>query len=481
MQMKRDTLKSLKQLQPIGLDRTSLQLRLTVGITTIALLGVGVMGTWTTWQMRQMLVVDHQKDMSAAATRLDRQLTSTDMSQWQTTVEEWGAPGLWLTAKQTNGQVMAQSGTLMESSEALAEMSWTQVPTHPTVQTMEGRHLIVDRQPLKQAGRLIGELYLARDITHDYKVFSTLINTLRFATLLALALIAALIAMYIRRSLGPLRRMNQFAAVQASRPRLGMLPTQPVPIEVQGLVQAMSSLSNRLSETGERQREFTNNLSHELRTSLCLIQGYVQSTLRRGDNLTMAQRESLEVAASEADRTIHLLKDLLDLGRINSGTMELRLKPIDLRDAMESAIEMVDPYKERMIEVDAPAPVLAQADATQLTRVLMHLLKNAMQFSKSDKAIQLKLQQSAAWAVLQITDRGCGIPEGDQSRIFEPFYRVEASRCRTTGGMGLGLAIVQALVSEMGGDVTVDSTSGIGSTFTVKLPAAETAQTERKG
>lgn len=475
MQMKRDTLKSLKRLQPMGLDRTSLQLRLTVGITTIALLGVGVIGSWTTWQMRQMLVVDHQQKVGKIAKHLYHQLDDVDTAKWQTAINKWAAPDLWIAVKQADGKTLAQSGTLANFSEDLASLSWAQIPIQPTVQTLDGHHLILCRQPLKQAGQAMGELYLARDITHDYRVFSTLINTLRFAMLLALALIAALIAMYIRRSLGPLRRMNQLAAVQAGKPRVVMLPAQPIPTEVQGLVYAMSSLSDRLSQTGERQREFTNSLSHELRTSLCLIQGYLQSTLRRGENLTMAQREALEVAASETDRTIQLLKDLLDLGRINSGTMELHLKPVDLKHLIESMVEMVDPYQERTIEVEATGPVIAQADISQLNRVLMHLLKNAMQFSKPDQPIQMKLWQTESWAMLQISDCGCGIPEADQSRIFEPFYRVEASRCRATGGMGLGLAIVKSLVSEMGGDVTVESALGTGSTFTVKLPIYDAA------
>jgi hypothetical protein len=252
-------------------------------------------------------------------------------------------------------------------------------------------------------------------------------------------------------------------------------------MEVQGLVEAMSSLSTRLSETGERQREFTNSLSHELRTSLCLIQGYLQSTLRRGDNLTGSQREALEIAASEADRTIQLLKDLLDLGRINSGTMELQFNPIDLKDLLDSVIQMVDPYRERIIEVAAETQVVAQADRSQLSRVLMHLLKNAMQFSKPDRPIQVLLGQTGGkWATVQINDCGCGIAEADQARIFDPFYRVETSRCRATGGMGLGLAIVKSLLEEMGGEVTVESKLGAGSTFRVKLPLVEAARFEKR-
>lgn len=475
MRIRHDTLKKpLKQLKQMGLDRTSLQLRLTLGITTIALLGVGGIGTWTTWQMRQMLIVDHKKDINAVTTHLERQLSESSPDQWQTAVDEWTAPELWVAAKPMNGDLMARSGTLVKFSEEMSNVVWSQVPTEPTVQTLDGRHLVLDRQKLERSGQSIGELYLARDITHDYNVLSTLINTLRFATLLALATIATLMSMYIRRSLHPLRRMNQMAVIQAGKTqRAPLLPAHTAPTEVQGFIQAMSTLSNRLFETGERQRQFTNSLSHELRTSLCLIQGYLHSTLRRGSNLTAHQQEALEIAASETDRTIQLLKDLLDLGRINSGAMELYLKPVVVNDLVDGIIERVDPVRERTIDLKAESLVVAEADVDQLNRVLLHLLKNAKQYSQPSQAIQLHLRQTPDWAIIQVTDRGCGIAEADQPRIFEPFYRVEASRCRATGGMGLGLAIVKSLVEAMGGEIEMQSMLGTGSTFTVKLPAAK--------
>jgi signal transduction histidine kinase len=480
MRIKRTILQPFKSMNQMGLERTSLQLRLTVGITTIALLGIGSIGTWTAWQMRKMLVVDHKQDMSAVATHLNQQLINANNNQWQQVIDNWAAPDLWLVVKRQNARVLARSGPLVNFSEEMATVPWAQAPTQPTVQHINGRQMILCRKPIKRAGQTLGELYLARDVTHDYNVLSTLLHTLLFATLLALVLIAGLIAMYVRRSLRPLRQMNQIATAQVGKPRAMPFPSQPVPVEVEGLVQAMSSLSNRLSESGERQREFTNSLSHELRTSLSLIQGYLQSTLRRGDNLTPVQREALEIASSEANRTIQLLKDLLDLGRMNSGKMELYLKPVVLNDVVESAIELVDPEQQRVIEVAAEAPVVAQADMAQLHRVFLHLLKNAMQYSKPDQPIHLKLYSSQEWAVLQVRDYGCGIPTSEQAHIFDPFYRVEASRCRSTGGMGLGLAIVKALVEGMGGEVSVDSTLGKGSTFRVKLPLETKKTKDRK-
>jgi signal transduction histidine kinase len=493
MRIKRDHLKPLEALKRMEFDRTSLQLRLTIGITTIALLGVGSVGTWTTWKMRQMLVGDHKKQMSDVASQIAQELMTTEASlsaaEWRTTMKRWAMPNTWIAVKSANGEPLAQTGTLVNFSNPLTEVPWPLVPMAPTVQAVNDRYLILCRAQLQPQDRTSNQrnqtvavdLYLARDITYDYGVLSTLVNTVRFGTLLALGVIVMLVALYIRRSLRPLRQMNRMATAQASTRMLLTAQTAPenMPSEMQGLAQAMSLLTARLSESGERQREFTNGLSHELRTSLSLIQGYLKSTLRRGDNLTAAQREALEVAASEADRTIQLLKDLLDLGRMSSRAVEFHLKPVVLNDAVYSAVEMFDPQGERRIEVEAESPqVVAQADPDHLNRVLMHLLKNAKQFSKPDQPIRLRLQQTADWAIIHIQDRGCGIPEADQPHIFEPFYRVEASRCRATGGMGLGLAIVRSLVEAMAGEVTVESTLGTGSCFTVKLPVGKASTSE---
>jgi signal transduction histidine kinase len=473
MQFKRDQLTSLKSFKPVQLEQASLQLRLTAGITTIALLGIGGIGTWTTWQMRQMLLVDHKKNVEATAARLQHHLTnpSTSTQQWQSTVEEWAAPDLWIGIQPQAGSLVTRAGDLSKFSDQLAALPWADLPTQPVVQTRYGHQWVLCRRPL-QTAQLTAQLYLARDISHDYQVLSTLINTLLFAALLALAITIALIAMYIRRSLRPLRRINQLAV---SKPRL--LSAQSVPSEMQGLVQAMSSLSRHVSETGERQREFTNSLSHELRTSLCLVQGYLQRILRKGDNLTPTQREALEVAASETQRTTKLLQDLLDLGRMHGGKFELHLTSVYLNDALRSALQVFDPDCQQIVEIKAASSVVARADPVQLNRVLLHLLKNAKQFSQPGQPIQIRLEQQEDAAILQISDQGCGIAEADQRHIFEPFYRVESSRCRNTGGMGLGLAIVKALVENMNGEVSVESQPEIGSTFTVKLPRSAAEQT----
>ena len=470
---------NLTALKRKGVDFASLQLRLTLGITTVSLLGVGSIGMWTTWQMRQMLVVQHQDYLRALSDRIPAELKTVHSStaiemQLQKLVDAWSSPSLWLWVKAKDGRVLAKSQNLESFPGKAALMPEAMMPSDPIISAMNGNYLVLCSQPLQINGKLIGQIYLAQDITHDYTVLDTLINSLRWATAIAIAVIATLIAYWVWRSLNPLRQANRLAIAAELDPT----EIDQIPSEVKELVSAFSSLSTRLSEADAQQRQFTSSISHELRTSLSLVYGYLQSTLRRCNNLTEPQKEALEVAVEETERTIQLLKDLIDLARINSKSMVFQLEPVVLNDLVPAVIEMMQP-PEPPIEFQADAELItAQADPSQLMRVLNHLIDNAVRYADTDQPIVLRLSQTStsqigAAAVIEVCDRGRGISAADQIHLFEPFYRVEASRCRTTGGVGLGLAIVKSLVEGMNGQVTVHSIPNQGSTFTVKLPQAK--------
>jgi signal transduction histidine kinase len=477
---------TLTALKRRGVDFASLQLRLTLGITTVSLLGVGSIGMWTTWQMRQMLVVQHQDYLKAVSDRIPAELktvhsaTAIEM-QLQKLVDAWSSPSLWLWVKAKDGRVLAKSQNLESFPGKAALMPETMMPADPIISAMNGSYLVLCSQPLTINGKLIGQVYLAQDITHDYTVLDTLINSLRWATAIAVAAIATLIAYWVWRSLNPLRQANRLAIAAGE---LDPAEMDQIPSEVKDLVTAFGTLSTRLSEADAQQRQFTSSISHELRTSLSLVYGYLQSTLRRCNNLTDSQKEALEVAVEETERTIQLLKDLIDLARINSQSMTFQLEPVVLNDLVPAVIEMMQPPESPPIEFQADAELItAQTDPSQLMRVLKHLIDNALRYANTDQPIVLRLSQVSpsqvnmskigAAAVIEVCDRGCGISPVDQPHLFEPFYRVEASRCRTTGGIGLGLAIVKSLVEGMNGQVTVHSIPNVGSTFTVKLPQAK--------
>ena len=227
----------------------------------------------------------------------------------------------------------------------------------------------------------------------------------------------------------------------------------------------------RFSESWENQRQFVSNVSHELRTPLTIVHGYLQSTLRRGKNLTEAQREALETAAEEADRTIQLLQDLLELARADNGHIHFDIQRLSLNELTLEVVDMAHQYSDREIQVKLPdRSIEIKADRNRLKQVLLNLIDNAVKYSNPTTPITLRLETHGGQVCLHVCDRGEGIPLSHQARIFERFYRVDDARTRSTGGTGLGLSIVKTLVEGMGGRVTVVSKLGEGSTFTISLP-----------
>jgi signal transduction histidine kinase len=478
MKFIRATVENLGVLKRSKIDRASLQFRLTLGITVASILGLGSIGTWTIWEMRQMLVVQHQNSLESIANRLPHDFEATNSNlpvdaRLQSTLNDWSSSDQWIWVVQPDGSVMARSTTLPEFLQATASTPFTRPMNEAEVHLVGGHYLVLCSRTLQANGKTLGKMYLAQDITHDYTVLTTLVRSLIGATILAIATIAAFVALFIWRSLHPLRTMNRLVSVPSPDTLATLHPgMEQVPSEVKEFVQAFNTLSVQLFEAGEKQRQFTNNISHELRTSLCLVYGYLQSTLRRGTNLTDSQKEALGVAVSETEHTIQVLKDLLDLARSNSGSMQFQLERVVLNDLLAEMVNKIEHPNELPIVLEATdAPVVVQADAGQLIRALKQLIDNAVRYSIGIQPIMLRLSQEQNWAVIQVCDRGCGIPPSEQAHIFEPFYRIDSSRCRSTGGVGLGLAIVKSLIEGMGGQVTVQSALDEGSTFTIHLPA----------
>jgi signal transduction histidine kinase len=220
--------------------------------------------------------------------------------------------------------------------------------------------------------------------------------------------------------------------------------------EVKELAQTFNMMLSRLFDAWEQQRQFVSNVSHELRTPLTVVLGYLQSVLRRSTNLNDYQQEALETAASEADRTVRLLQNLLDLARADSGYMHFHLESLVLNDLVAEVAGMAEKFSDRFVTVKASTEIEAMADRDRLKQVLINLVDNAVKYSESDQPISLKLEARDRQAVIQVCDRGVGIPLQDQSRIFERFYRVDEARSRMSGGHGLGLAIVKTLVEGNG-------------------------------
>jgi heavy metal sensor kinase len=466
------------------LDFNSLQVRLTVGIVATSTVGLGGVAIWTSWKMQNLLVSTHKQNVRYIADRFPNDVAhySQDrpaMAGLQPAIDNLTAENVLLWVKRPDGTIAAQSMALKgrsdRTSEALQAIPREQIL--PQVHHINDRYFILCSNPLTVKGMNLGYLYVVQDITSDRTMFAGIVRSLSLASLVAIVLLAWAIAYYVRRSLSPLRQLSQLTeTISADDLGQTQMPSDHAPTEVRELANTCNIMLERLSQSWEQQRQFVSNVSHELRTPLTLVSGYLQSTLRRSRNLSEPQREALEIAASEADRTIRLLQDLLDLARADRGYLHVRVESVVLNELVGEIVSMARQYSARAIELQADdRPIAAEADPNRLKQVLLNLIDNAVKYSPAPKPITVKVTHSDGEAIVQVRDRGEGIPLAQQTRIFERFYRCDEDRSRSTGGTGLGLSIVQTLVEGMGGNISVRSKLGEGSVFTVMLPLASDA------
>jgi signal transduction histidine kinase len=229
------------------------------------------------------------------------------------------------------------------------------------------------------------------------------------------------------------------------------------------------------AETANRAKsEFLANMSHELRTPLQAISGYVEliDMGLRGP-VTDEIREDLRRIRASQRVLLRLVEDVLDVAKLGTGHVEVDLSAVALHDLLSSAEAHVFPQlyaKSLRYEYQGCDPaVTVRANRERLQQVILNLLSNAIKFTAAGGAIVLSVETSAKAVVVRVTDNGRGIPADKLDEIFEPFVRVESGFSRANDGAGLGLAISRALSRAMGGDLTVESTLGRGSTFTLSL------------
>lgn len=223
--------------------------------------------------------------------------------------------------------------------------------------------------------------------------------------------------------------------------------------------------------------DFVSNVSHELRTPLALIRLYAE-TLEMG-RLTSPEKyqEYYRIIRKESERLSALINNILDFSRIEAGRKEYDFRETDIRelvcttlDSYRYQIEQNGFVLEEKIDEDVPS---MRVDREAIARSLVNLINNALKYSQNQKYIRVSVFRQNGSVKLQVKDRGIGISQSDQQKIFEKFYRAGDPLVHNTKGSGLGLSLVQHIVRAHGGDVGVESVPGQGSTFTIELPVQQ--------
>jgi len=462
-----------------GIDVRSLQFRMTAGVTCISVLGIIGVSGWISWRAQSIVIGDQKRQISDIAEQIPRDIdaytaTLTNDEAVQKTVQLRSLPDLSIVVSGAQDNIVAQSQSQWHDEQFARQL--LSIPTlslQPKVFQTDGRHYIGCKGPLVIDGETLGTLYVALDITKSSQMFNQLMLNLGLATMLAIAFITAAIAYSVRRSVQPLRKISRVTAnLTVDDLDHVQFHLDKAPTEVRELAQTCEITLRRLADNMAQQRQFVHDISHELRTPLTIVYGYLQSVLRRSRTLNELQREALEAATSEAERTIRLLQDLLDLARADSGNLQFSLMPVHLNDQLENCLKILKLNHTHPIHLEATSPdIYAMADADRLKQVVFNLVDNAIRYSDADEPIVVKLAETENSAIIQVCDRGIGISDEHQTQVFNRCYRVDAARSRATGGYGLGLSLVKTLVEGMNGTIHLNSELNQGSTFTVTLPS----------
>ncbi|MDF2908844.1 MAG: integral rane sensor signal transduction histidine kinase [Herbinix sp.] len=247
------------------------------------------------------------------------------------------------------------------------------------------------------------------------------------------------------------------------------LEEQSDTVELQLLIASINHLAESLETLEKLRKQLTEDVAHELRTPITILQSYLEAMT---DGIWDASPDRLQSCYDEVVRIGKLVGDLENLAKLEKDNLKLDKQPMELRAVIEqvvSTFEAESMNKKLSIQIKGPNTLLL-ADHSRMKQVIVNLLSNAIKYSKEGCSITFEMFEHNDTCGFSVHDNGIGIPKDELPYIFERFYRADKSRNRTTGGSGIGLTIVKSIIQAHGGEVSVESELGKGSTFTVSLP-----------
>lgn len=271
---------------------------------------------------------------------------------------------------------------------------------------------------------------------------------------------------------GALDGQTRRQTIELFGPPRRVVSVSATPLDDGGAVATIEDVTER-SRLDAVRTDFVANISHELKTPVGAL-SVLAEALADEDQPEVVHRLA-DKMVNEAIRVGRTIDDLLELSRIELGGEAVKDAVAASMVISESVLRAQSLAERRGIRIDALEPnerIKILGDRRQLVSALGNLVENAVKYSEADSHVEVSASSDGTWVELRVRDFGMGIPQKDLDRIFERFYRVDRARSRETGGTGLGLAIVRHVANNHGGDVTVSSTEGEGSVFTLRIPAA---------
>jgi heavy metal sensor kinase len=344
--------------------------------------------------------------------------------------------------------------------------------TFETVEGLAPYPVRVLTMPVTEAGRVVRLVQVGMSLEVSSNTRRRFLLTMAAVFPIGLLLAGGGGWLLARRALRPVDRMAETARRISAEHLAARLEDGGANDELSRLAQTLNEMLGRLDASFRQIRQFSADASHELQTPLTILKGEIDVALRMPRSPEEYQR-ILKSALEEIDRVARLVEGLLLLARADAGVLRMDLQPVDLAQLVEDVYGQAKILADRRkitLLLGVMEPLSIRGDYERLRQVLLNLVDNGIKYTPSGGRVTLSLQRDGEWASLRVTDTGIGLSPGDQEKIFERFYRSAEDRSRGEGGAGLGLCIARSIAEAHGGKIQVESTPGLGSTFTVLLP-----------
>ncbi len=345
------------------------------------------------------------------------------------------------------------------------------LPTFETVRTEPGEPVRVLTMPVMRNGRLVNLIQVGIPLRRTHEALNQYLRTLLALIPIGLGLATAGGALVARRALSPVGAMSRTARRITAADLTERIPARGAGDELDHLAETLNAMLVRLEAAFVQVRRFAADAAHELRTPLTALRGELEVGLR-ADRSPDEYRRVLQSALESVERLVRLAEDLLVLSRASSGGL-VRSGPVDLEALVLGALDAgarLAQGRGVTVRLGAVEPTGVTGDAVALERALLNLVDNAVRYTPSGGKVEISAGPADGWVEISVQDSGPGIAPADVERVFDPFVRLEAARAGETEGTGLGLAIARSIVTAHGGTLTVESTPGAGSRFTIRLP-----------
>lgn len=454
------------------------QLSLAIALPVLLIVGIIslVFNVFIARQFKEYKISEQDKNM--------RELTRSIRDEYNPDTKNWNqdyiqAIGMYA---MNNGYIVKltdQDGKIIWDAQACDQMSCHQV-MNAIEDSMNERYpdfkggYTTASYDLKQSGTIIGTVtvqYFSPYFLTEYDFsFLNALNVILGITGIVSLILAACIGFMIARRLShPILNTAKTAKKIAEGDLSARIQEETMTREVKELIHSVNHMAATIANLETLRKQTTADVAHELRTPLTTLQTHLEAM---AEGIWEPTHERLTSCSDEILRISKLVNDLEKLAKTESDILRLNLTVCDIRQIAERAVsisQMDIKNKNLVVEITGSCDMI-YVDEDRMLQVLLNLLSNAVKYTKKQGKITINISCESDYAIIGVKDNGSGIPKEDLPYVFERFYRADKSRSRSTGGSGIGLAIVKAIVTAHNGMVSVNSELGNGTEVIVKLP-----------